>query len=64
MRIEKILFLVKRPGQYIDNVIVDATDREYAKRHAKHILGGNPDQYIVTPLTEPGERIAFLLGED
>lgn len=45
------------------NVIVEATDREYAKGYASIILGGDPDYYIVTPLTERGDRTIFLLGD-
>ena len=62
MRTEKIIFLVHRPGQYIENVIVDARDREFAKSHASHILGGDPDKYVVEPITRPGSRTVFLLG--
>lgn len=32
-------------------------DRESAKRDAHAWIGGNPDDYIVTPLTTPGDRI-------
>lgn len=32
-------------------------DRERAKERASKWLGGNPDVYTVTPLTEPGDRI-------
>jgi hypothetical protein len=32
-------------------------DREEAKRTAAKWLGGNPDQYKVTPITEPGDRV-------
>lgn len=34
-------------------------DRESAKRNAGRWIGGNPDDYIVTPLTERGDRIHF-----
>lgn len=58
---EKTVFIVSRPGQFIENVIVPATTREYAKSHASHILGGNPDDYIVDPITKHGARTVFLL---
>lgn len=58
---DKIFFLVTRPG-FTVNVIVEAEDREPAKRYANYILAGNPDQYVVTPLTSPGDRTAFLIG--
>lgn len=32
-------------------------DREEAKRKARQWLGGNPDNYTVTPITEPGDRV-------
>jgi hypothetical protein len=37
--------------------ITYAFDRESAKRSALGWIGGNSDNYIVTPLTEPGDRI-------
>ena len=36
-----------------------AFNREAAKRNAVKYIGGNPDDYIVTPLTVPGDRIAL-----
>jgi len=59
--VEKIIFLVKRPGGYIANVIVAAVDRDFAKSHASHILGGDPENYVVEPLTERGSRTLFIL---
>ena len=56
------VFLVYNPGQFIENVIVEAKTREYAKSHASHILGGDPDKYIVDPITNVGSRTVFLLG--
>lgn len=57
------IVLVSRPGgQFIEHVIVEAKDREFAKSHASHILGGDPDQYIVTPIVEDASRTVFLLG--
>jgi hypothetical protein len=42
-------------------VIVMAIDREFAKSHSQPLLGGNPDDYEVTPITEIGEPVNFLL---
>lgn len=40
------------------HVILSALDREYAKTRAQQILrSGNPDNYIVTPLTEHGDAV-------
>lgn len=36
-----------------------AFNREHAKQQAQGWIGGNPDNYTVTPLTEPGDRIAL-----
>lgn len=36
-----------------------AFGREDAKRRSERWIGGNPDSYIVTPLTEQGDRIAL-----
>lgn len=57
-----IVFLVHKPGQYIENVIVEARNRDFAKSHASHILGGDPDTYVVDPITKNGSRTVFLLG--
>lgn len=38
-------------------VITWALGRESAKRNAHDWIGGNMDQYIVSPLTNPGDRI-------
>lgn len=58
---DKIVFLVTRPG-FTVNVIVEAKEREAAKRYARHILSGDPDYYVVVPVTEPGSHTAFLIG--
>jgi hypothetical protein len=58
---DKIIFLVTREG-FTVNVIVETTDRESAKCHADHFLGGDPDRYVVTPLTKPGDNTVFLVG--
>lgn len=34
-----------------------AGDREDAKRRARNWIGDDPDNYIVSPLTEQGDRI-------
>jgi len=42
-------------------VIVMAATREFAKSYAQPILGGDPDNYEVEPITEIGEPVSFLL---
>lgn len=49
-----IWFLVRK-GHVV--VITNATDRERAKRHAAKYLFDNPDEYEVTPLTNPSETV-------
>lgn len=54
-----ILFYVKREDIIDQLVIVTARNREYAKSKAANFLGGNPDKYIVEPLTQMGYRVHF-----
>ena len=42
-------------------VICRAENREAAKRIAAKCLLGNPDDFIVTPLSSPGEAVVFHL---
>jgi len=42
-------------------VICQGRDREEAKREAKPELGGNPDDYIVNPLTRPQDVVVIKL---
>jgi len=49
-----ILFIVS-DGNY--HVIVTALNREYAKSKAAGFLGNDPDEYVVSPLTKPGDSI-------
>lgn len=39
-----------------------AYDREGAKRQAHAWIGSDKDKYIITPLTEPGDRIHMALS--
>ena len=39
------------------HVICNSRTREFAKSKAHSCLGGNPDTYVVTPLTDAGERV-------
>ena len=39
------------------HVVCTARNREYAKSKAHAFIGGNPDDYTVTPLTEAGDRL-------
>jgi hypothetical protein len=54
----KILFMVEMGNRH---VLVWAIEREEAKRQARSWLRDNPDNYIVTPLTEPGDSIHLAL---
>lgn len=54
----RIAFLVTRGNAH---VITVGLDREDAKRTAHRWLDGNPDEYIVTPLTREGDRIKIDL---
>lgn len=38
-----------------------AMDREDAKRQAYHWIGGNAESYVVTPISEPGDRVHIAL---
>lgn len=59
---ERGIFLVYFPGGPIENVIVEALGRESAKIQAKIILPGNPDHFVVSPITLQSSRTVFLLG--
>lgn len=52
----KIYFMVEMGNIHF---FTYALNRENAKRKAVKWIGGNPDDYTVTPLTEPGDRIAL-----
>jgi hypothetical protein len=43
-------------------VICQGQDREEAKRVALPELGGNPDTYIVQPLTKPEDSVVVKLN--
>lgn len=51
-----ILWLVTRK-ETKHHVVCSAMNREYAKSKSHQILLGNPDDYVVTPLTEEGDRV-------
>lgn len=51
-----ILFLVRRDKRV---VIMSASDREAAKRMSFVYLKGNPDQYVVSPITEEGDLVCI-----
>lgn len=57
---EKIIFIVSR-ADLPENVIVPAISREEATRAAHRILLGNPDDYIVDPITKYGSKTVILL---
>lgn len=54
-----ILFMVEMGNIHF---ITFGYDREDAKRKALPWIGSNPDNYTVTPLTEPGDRIHMALS--
>jgi hypothetical protein len=43
------------------HVLTWASGREDAKRKARVWLSGDPDKYIVTPLTDPGDRVHLAI---
>lgn len=38
-----------------------AMGREDAKRQAQSWIGGNPDSYVVSPISEQGDRVHIAL---
>lgn len=50
----KIFWLVSN-GHH--KVIIQALNREFAKARSYPMLGGNPDNYTWTPLTEVGDFV-------
>lgn len=44
------------------HVVTLANNREQAKRHARPYLGGNPDEYIVSPLVKLGGHVDFVIS--
>jgi hypothetical protein len=61
MSLAKQVWLVHHNADDYFNVVLEAGDREEAKRKACEILHGNPDTYVVTPVTELGSRTVFVL---
>jgi hypothetical protein len=41
-------------------VITSANSREGAKSNAVRYIGTDPDQYVVEPLTDPGDDKVFI----
>lgn len=58
------VFLVTGPRHPGLNVIVTANTRETAKGLALSVLGGDSDQYTVTPVTRSGQRTIFLTATE
>lgn len=54
-----ILFLVEMGNVHY---LCYANDREDAKRQAHRWIGANVDDYTITPLTEPGDRVRIELN--
>lgn len=55
---------VGRPQERKAVVILFGEDREDVKRRAASELGGNPDRYIVEPLTSRDDRVIVKLQFD
>lgn len=51
----------REPKESKTVVICQGVDREEAKREARPELGGNPDLYIVQPLTRPEDSVVLKL---
>jgi hypothetical protein len=51
---DKVLFMVEMGNIHF---FTYSYNREDAKRSAYDWMGGDPERYIVTPLTEKGDRI-------
>jgi len=51
------IFLVTSKENMSVHAICTAVNRDYAKSKASQFLFGDPDEYIVTPLTNEGDRI-------
>lgn len=58
MQSNELLFMVEMGNIH---VITIAYGREGAKNNAYQWMGGDPDKYIVTTLTDPGDRIHMSL---
>lgn len=54
------VFLVTSPSRRNLNVVISVNDRETAKELAQSVLGGNKDNYVVTPVTKRGTRTIFV----
>ncbi len=52
------LFLVRLSH---DVMILTAHDREHAKNVAQRYIGGDPETYIVTPRTMPGDLVKIAV---
>lgn len=57
---KQILFLLKEKMESDHSVLTVAIGREQAKRQVQQqrLLTGDPDWWLVTPLTRPGERVS------
>lgn len=55
------LFIVYLPSLPNDKILVTAHSREDAKRSSHPILRGNPERYVVTPITNGGDTVRLVL---
>jgi broad specificity phosphatase PhoE len=58
------VWLVHRNEDDYINVILTANGREMAKRVAHGILRGDPDSYVVSPITESGSRTIIMVAAE
>jgi hypothetical protein len=58
------VWVVHRNADDFLNVVTTADSREMAKRMAAGILKGDPDKYIVTPVTKRGSRTVLIVAAE
>lgn len=58
---DRQMFLVRLNEESNIKFFTWALDRENAKRNARQWMGGDPDKYIVDPLTKQGDRVKLDL---
>jgi|tagenome__1003787_1003787.scaffolds.fasta_scaffold20990117_30 hypothetical protein len=62
---DPIVWAVRRRGPDVKGVVIcRARDREEAKQIARQCLLGNPDLFVVEPLSHAGEAVVFHLNTE